>query len=219
MRRVEIADDLAEAALLAWMDLAESRGDTDSDSFRRWRDRAYALPAGAQREHAFRHQVDHWAGRLEFAGPFERALKLCPHVQQAVERVHVRRALRRKDEGSELWRDLATGKSRLSIHVLPSRFLDLEAMRFWVAVEMLRAEQMLDPAFGYQPSLSAEIESMPARAEAVRTRLTALWKTELESLARQLLGADGTMARPASDWPALMQRAVEIRTAAQPARP
>ena len=231
MTRIELAPDLSEAALLQWMDRAEAAEDPDALSFRRWRDAAYDARPGSARERAFRRQADHWAARLDFAGPFRRALERCPHVADAVERLAVRRAVRRKDEGSELWRDPARGRARLSLHVLASRFLDSGWLERFARIECLRAEDMLDPSFGYEPGLPAELDGDPARAEIVRDRLRELGQRRLVRRAAGRSGAEDPVpalearrfpdrARSSEDaatWSELLACALDTSTAGAPA--
>jgi hypothetical protein len=176
---------LVEEAVFQRARSLEAAGDALSVRWHREREARYALPV-AERPRAFAALALEWFERLELARPFTRALARVPEVLRAVREIRLERAVRARDEGSELYRDGAV--RRFVLTVLPARFLDKDALHELCLRELLYAQDMLAPAFGYVPELRDAGEG-PAQQELVRDRLRVLWAARVAGRVARELGA------------------------------
>jgi hypothetical protein len=79
---------------------------------------------------------------------------------------------------------------RLEIAVTAARFADPERLEWFLVHELLRAEDMLDPAFAYRAELGPDLARGDPRTELVRDRLRALWELRLAGRTARLLGRE-----------------------------
>lgn len=163
----------------------------------RWnaeREELYSLPA-PERSTAFGALALRWFRRLGFRGLLERCLERVPHVRAGVLEVRLERAPGPRAEGSELFHG-AYGM-RLVLSIAATRFGDPAALEALLMHELLRAEDMLDPAFAYRADLGPDLARGDPRAELVRDRLRALWELRLRARTARLLGheCDGPQRR------------------------
>ena len=198
---------------------------------RRWnreRESIYLLPV-AERPAAFGALALRWFAHLGLERLLERCLDRVPHVRASVLEVALERALGPRAEGSELFHGEGGGEDglRLVLWVAARRFGDPSALEEFLLQELLRAEDMLDPAFAYRPELGPGLVRGDPRAELVRDRLRALWELRLAGRTARLLGHSGGQpaARvlerafagvPASELAALAGRAVAGELASFP---
>jgi hypothetical protein len=155
---------------------------------RRWnreREEIYLLPA-AERSAAFDGLALRWFRRLGFEALLERCLERVPHVRAGVLELRLERALGPRSEGSEVFRG-APGL-RLEVAVTAVRFAETDRLERFLVHELLRVEDMLDPAFAYQAELGPDLARGDPRAELVRDRLRALWELRLAGRTARLLG-------------------------------
>src|SRR5262245_45222967 len=157
----------------------------DEWRWNREREEVYLLPA-AGRVDAFGVLARRWFRHLGFEALLERCLEHVPHVQAGVLELRLERAPGPRSEGSEVYRG-APGL-RLEIAVAAARFADPPALEAFLLHELLRAEDMLDPAFAYRAELGPDLVRGEPRSELVRDRLRALWELRLEGLTARVLG-------------------------------
>jgi len=198
---IEIAPDLVEEALFLWMRAAADRGeDALVARWERGREAAYRERSGSARASAFRALARSWSRELELEAPLGSALERCPHASERIERVLVRKVARARDEGSELYVDEsgtdAVARARLTLTLRARTFLDPRELFETALREFLHAEDMLDPDFGYRPSLPAELAEEPARHELVRDRLRVLWEARVAGRMAALGGGSGPLPDP-----------------------
>jgi hypothetical protein len=155
---------------------------------RRWnaeREEIYLLPV-AERGAAFEALGLRWFRGLGLERVLERCVERVPHVRQGVREVRLKRAQGRREEGSELYQG-ADGM-RFVLSIVPARFATPDALEALVVHELLRAEDMLDPAFAYRPQARGDLVPGDPRAELVRDRMRVLWELRLRGRAARLLG-------------------------------
>jgi hypothetical protein len=186
---------LVEEAVFQWFhrgarvepvnDSSDSRGPAADE--RRWnreREEVYLLPA-AERSATFDALSLGWFRRLGFETLIERCLERVPHVRAGVLELRLERALGPRSEGSEVFRG-APGL-RLEIAVTAARFADPARLERFLVHELLRAEDMLDPAFAYRAELGPDLVRGDPRTELVRDRLRTLWELRLAGRTARLL--------------------------------
>ena len=76
------------------------------------------------------------------------------------------------------------------------RFLDREKLFAFALRELLYAEDMLAPSFGYRPKLALDPELEPARVELVRDRFRVLWEARVAGRAERRSGREADASAP-----------------------
>lgn len=152
----------------------------DEHEFRRARNRLYLLAEGEQREHAFQELHATWFMRLGLAQPIHTALGELPILAERCRRCLVRRAPARQDEGADLL--VAEGEGRAARTVLmrlrAGAFDDTGELLALLRAELLHVADMLDPAFGYEPTLPPA-DGGPSYERLLRDRYRALWEVSV----------------------------------------
>ena len=92
-----------------------------------------------------------------------------------------------RDQGSELYSSPALhgedGQGPIMVLAFPpSAFLKPDSLRNFLLRELLHVTDMLDPGFGYRPSLPDALAEDRARAELVRDRFRVLWEARIAGL-------------------------------------
>ncbi len=197
MTAIHYASDLVEEAVFLFMQ--EQADAVDALLWQGQRDALYGSTTSQERDGAFLTHARMWFERLALARPIVTALATFPRVRAGVERVDVRRVLRARQEGSELYgaTDPARGGARrFVLGVLPSCFLDPEALEQLALRELCYADDLLDPAFAFDPR-RADAESDPARRELARDRFKVLWRARVDGRLQRRRGS--TSAPPSAD--------------------
>jgi hypothetical protein len=167
---LSFSPDLVEEAVLAAI-----AGRPEERSFRRLRDPIYRLRA-EEREAAFSRLHDAWFERLGIDEPLRQALDELPELAERAGRCVVSRALSRADETVDLLvapeEDDRGGRSVL-VRLRTSALADRARLLAWLRAELLKVVDMLDPVFGYEPTLPAGDD--PAHERLARERYRAIW--------------------------------------------
>lgn len=180
-----VAPGLAEAAV--WLAMDHKSGATYFEE----RDALYAIDDPDERDRAFRRLHNSWLERLGHAQPLVDALAAQPLIGASVATCIVRKAQRGRDEGAELFvRPGAAERDarRLTLAILPATFIDAVALESLLERELMHIADMLDPTFGYQPTLP--VDGRPGKL--TQERYTALWTA---SVAARLCRASRTRIR------------------------
>jgi len=159
----------------------------DEWRWNREREEVYLLPA-AERTGAFGALSLRWFRNLGFEALLERCLERVPHVRAGVLELRLERAPGPRAEGSEVFR--GEQGLRLELSITAARFADPAGLEALLLHELLRAEDMLDPAFAYRAELGPDLVRGEPRAELVRDRLRALWELRLAGRTARLLGRE-----------------------------
>jgi hypothetical protein len=167
---ISFSADLAEEAVLRAI-----AGRADEPAFRRVRDPLYRLPP-EDREPAFNRLHLEWFARLGLEQPFHQALGEIPALGEACVRCLVTRALSRQDETVDLLvaseEGGRAGRSVL-VRVRATALEDAARLLAWLRTELLKVADMLDPEFGYLPTLPSGGD--PAYERLARERYRAIW--------------------------------------------
>ena len=182
---LELDPALVEEAVFLRLRRSAQERDPHADEWEREREATFALQGPRERESVFAKLARRWFDRLGLARALTEGLEGAPHLF-ALGRIRVRRALGRRDEGSDLFDQ--DGQTRFELALAPARFLDLAALREFLVLECLYAEDMLDPAFGYRRGLGPGLANEWARTELVRDRLAMLWRARTRGRAAARLG-------------------------------
>ncbi len=186
---VALEPALVEAAVL-WA----IAGRAEEGEFRRGRDRLYELADGEARETAFWDWHGAWFARLALGQPIQVALAELPLLAQHCRRGIVSAAPTRREEGADL---LVDGEVRtVLIRLRCTSFLDPAALLGLLRAELLHVADMVDSAFGYQPTLP-EVDGGPAAAHLLRERYRALWSASVAGRLARRGVADESLLRGA----------------------
>jgi hypothetical protein len=170
---------LVEAALLAAV-----RGRVEAREFQAERDRLYEIAEPEAREAAFTGHHVRWFERLELDRPFREALAEQPALAARCGRWLVARARAARDEAADLL--VAPGAPpTLLVRVTPETVAARDPLRVLLRRELLHVADMLDPRFGYSPSLPEDVSGGP-RERLVRDNYRVLWSAYVDGrLARR----------------------------------
>jgi len=163
--------------------------------YRRRINRLYDAPdRGRAFDEAYLEFFEDWGA----AKPCEEALASVRDVERAV----VARSLHPSDEGVDL---LAGTEFTVSMRLSAQRFLDADMLRCFLNHEMRHVHDMLDPAFGYEQSLSVKGRTRAER-ELVRGRYRVLWNLAIDAVETPPVDADERRAELKRAFGALDER-------------
>jgi len=169
---LEYAPELLEAALLHAL-----QGSPGASAFHQQRDPLYEIADPEAREASFCALHSAWFARLRLGQVIEQALQEHPLIVQQVQGCKVLRARSARDEGAELF--VAAARRWVVLRLRPERLVTPECLLTFLRHELLHIVDMLDPAFGYQPTLPpSEAESVPVHLLQERYRV--LWNTSID---------------------------------------
>lgn len=182
------------------------RGHIRETEFRGERDRIYEYEDAERREVAFQELHARWFGALGLDAPLAQALEELPSLAREARLCRIVGAKGRRKQGADLYvhTDASLGGPRerrsILIRLTPSAFLDPQALLDLLRHELLHVADMLDPAFGYEPSLRYA-GSDPSLETLIRNRYRALWNATVAGrLSRLGRARDGTRERCLADF-------------------
>ncbi len=150
------------------------------EPFHKERDKIYEIKDPDQRENEFRQLHRRWFLRLAMHRPIEEALDERQIIADSTARCIVAAAKTRKDEGAELFVEPiheAGDKAQhriIGLQIRPGTFLDPDSLLALARHEFLHIVFMLDPTFGYEPTL-AYPDDHPTHIPLLKRRYRALW--------------------------------------------
>lgn len=187
---ISFSADLAEEAVLRAI-----AGHADEQALRRARDPLYRFPP-EDREPAFTRLHREWFFRLGLDRPFRRALGELPALGEACARCLVSRALSRQDEIVDLLvapEEAARSGRSVLVRVCTTTLEDAPRLLGWLRAELLKVADMLDPAFGYQPTLPGGGD--PGHERLSRERYRVIWDASVTGrLVRRGVATDDAVA-------------------------
>ncbi len=159
------------------------RGDPKAERFHNERNHLYDIIDMDERERAFKEIHRSWFLRLGLANQIEKAGQEFPLLASSVASCVVACALRKRDEGAELFIDPEERlgeRERRTVRILlkPESFLDPLALLAFLRRELLHITDMLDPRFAYEPVLPVA-EGGPAHDRLLQDRYRNLWDTTI----------------------------------------
>lgn len=185
--RVDYDARLVEEAVLRAV-----RGRAEEGAFHRERSRLYERADVEERDAAFRELHAAWFVRLGLDRPIRRAFDERPRLGTWVGRCAVTAARSKRDEGADLFvrpaeagqgeaqrMHIGADRRSIGIQVLPESLLDPDRLLDLLRHELLHVEDMLDPRFGYEPSLPRS-EVGPAYDRLLQDRYRALWDATID---------------------------------------
>jgi hypothetical protein len=182
---LDYAPELLEAALLhALQEHAEA------PVFYQEREALYNITDAAQREAAFRRFHVAWFTRLALGQVIEQALSEHPLFLQHVQGCKVLGARSRRDEEAELFvasapciptagSPASSARRWIVLRLLPQRFAAPAPLLEFLRHELLHIADMLDPAFGYAPTIPPS-DVGPIYDRLLRDRYRVLWNTSID---------------------------------------
>ena len=150
-----------------------------STEFQERRNRIYEIADAGERDRLFNELNRAWFNRLGLGKVIGQCLQEQPLIGAHVERGFAVGATWTKEEGAELFvapDDVKNGHARRTLRLLirPESLLDEEALRPFLRHELFHIRDMLDPAFGYEPTLP-KAESGPTYDTLITNRYRMLW--------------------------------------------
>lgn len=160
---------------LAVRRMERSGGSASVDSFNARREILYEKKAD---ESAFREFYAAASRQMGLEVAFKRVISEYPDLTRRGVRFVVKRAYRGKDEGAELYVE-AEGKTLL-LSIRTERASEPPALENFLRHELLRASDMLDPAFEYSPGAPLG-GSSAVEDELIREQFAASWNESISS--------------------------------------
>ena len=159
--------------------IAALRGRPEEGAFYHERETLYAVDDPEERETRFRALHTAWFGRLGFTALITDAFSEQQGVVTGVDRRLVATARSWRDEGAELFvaggqGPEAPARRTLLLRLRPETFRDPLRLRALLRRELTHAADMLDPAFGYDPTTLRGSDT-PLPEPLLRERYRVLW--------------------------------------------
>ncbi|MBM4263652.1 MAG: hypothetical protein FJ145_19770 [Deltaproteobacteria bacterium] len=136
------------------------------------RDRLYEIADGEQRERAFQALYRTWFAKLGLSLTIEKALQEQPLIAESVGACFVVYAAHAKQEGAELY--VKDERRTLRLALRPAALRNADALQSFLRKELFHIADMLDPAFGYEPTLPKSPDG-PTYDNFITHRYRALW--------------------------------------------
>jgi hypothetical protein len=149
------------------------------------REKIYGVGDADERERQFSLLNQKGFETLALGAPLYQALAEEPLLASTIERCRVLAAVSRGDEGAELFvaSDRAGSERRTSrsivLRVSPQAFLEPHKFLLFLRHELSHIADMVDPAFGYDPSLPTA-EGGPGHLKLILNRYRVLWDTAID---------------------------------------
>jgi hypothetical protein len=180
--RIEFDARLMEEAVFLAVRQAAVGGASDrATAYRRRLDTVYDLPPGSrERERGFRVLHAAWFDALGLHARVAERVAEVPVLAGGCDRLLVDTAPTRRQEGAELFvRRSAGGAARTTVLRLRASLLcDAEAVRPFLRRELQHCADMVDPGFGYRPTLDGAGD--PARESLWRDRYRVCWDASVD---------------------------------------
>lgn len=146
------------------------------------REACYESADSEARERAFVALNQEWFARLRLADPILKAIEEYPDVSARTARCILAPAYRARDECAELYGHTPipyTDKPTLVIRLRPESFNRPDEITGLLRHELMHISDMLDPAFGYDPSPQQFLhdDGVPT---VLRDRYRVLWDTYID---------------------------------------
>ncbi|NIR71934.1 hypothetical protein GWO43_05880 [candidate division KSB1 bacterium] len=154
-------------------------GHAEEPAYRQERDALYSIQDQEEREEAFQVLNAKWYERLGLSEPLQQVLETWPILKSRTHTCVLVKARSKKDVGAELYVAATNGhvdrESRsLVIQVTPELLAQSEPLLTFLRRELLHIVDMLDPEFGYQPTLPIS-EMGPTHQRFLQERYRVLW--------------------------------------------
>lgn len=140
--------------------------------FHREREKLYAILDPDERNDAFFNFNLEWFREWDLENLLLQAISEFPILKSSLSLLAFRKARLKKEEGAELYR--AAGDSKGVVTLLSSHFVHPAGLALFLRKELFHLHDMLDPAFGYQPTLQEQhLTELQERIASERYKL--LW--------------------------------------------
>ena len=171
------------------------RGTTGEKAYHAAREVCYQEPDLERRNHNFLRLDRDWFVKLNLARPAIDALAEWRMLLSRVQRCILAPSFRRRDGGAELYGTHALDgpKPNLLIRLDVDLFSYPARMRAFMRHELMHIDDILDPEFEYDPSLSQFLDKHGI-PNAIRDRYRILWNVQIDG--RLSTRYDGTIAPP-----------------------
>lgn len=178
--RTEYQPDFLEAAVSGCL-RGRRKGVTSLliTRFQLERERVYRTLDPDAREADFRRLHLKWFQEWGLEGPLMRAAGILKSCAGRIESLMYRKARSGKDEGAELYTN-GEGVRRVVVALLPERFDDDAALEIFLRHELAHIFDMLDPAFGYIPSLHIQ-GATSTQLRLATDRYRVLWNAAIDA--------------------------------------
>ncbi len=178
----------------------ETRSPEERVRFRRERNPIYQISDLELRETRFRQMHGEWFGRLGLADPIVRLLREQPLLSPGAGLCIVLLARDAKEESADLYRSESSSEVEsgiqptIVIRLRPATLLDEEHLCLLLRHELGHVVDMLDPEFGYDPSLALS-DAGAWFDNLVRARYHVVWDARIDGR----LSAAGYLSQEAEE--------------------
>ena len=178
-KKLTFESDFVENAV--FLAIRQYETNNPSEYAEKWhtdRNRIYSIKEDQARAKAFGQLDEEWFIRLGLRERFETMVSSFPILKDYSLMIRIRRALSRKDEGSELY---IQGEMKTNlVKIQTTRLFEDNYLERFLRHEWLRVSDMLDPVFQYSPhaalSGASELED-----NLIRDRYRILWNLYLSA--------------------------------------
>jgi hypothetical protein len=175
---LEYAPDLLEAVLLHVL-----QNHPEAHAFHQQRDPLYEVTDPEAREASFNALHTTWFSHLGLGQVIDQALRELPLILRRTLGCKVMRARTARDEGAELFVAPSTPvpgeRCWVVLRLRPEQFTASAVLLECLRRELMHIVDMLDPAFGYHPTLPLS-DAGPMYERLLRDRYRVLWDTSID---------------------------------------
>jgi hypothetical protein len=175
---LEYAPDLLEAVLLHVL-----QNHPEAHAFHQQRDPLYEVTDPEAREASFNALHTTWFSHLGLGQVIDQALRELPLILRRTLGCKVMRARTARDEGAELFVAPSTPvpgeRCWVVLRLRPEQFTASAVLLECLRRELMHIADMLDPAFGYHPTLPFS-DAGPMYERLLRDRYRVLWDTSID---------------------------------------
>jgi hypothetical protein len=168
-------DDFLEAAVFV---VSRSRSSLQLRRYHRERERLYLVLDPDDRNDAFFKLHLDWFREWALEQELIRTLDEFPLVRANLNALVFRSARATKDEGAELYVNREHAHSGV-VAFRPERFAHVDGLKKFLRHEFTHLHDMLDPAFGYSPTLPSQRQNA-AQQRLTRERYRLLWDITID---------------------------------------
>lgn len=178
-RKLSFESDFVENAV--FLAIRRYEANSPGDCAGKWhteRNKIYSIKDAQARAKAFRQLDEEWFVRFGLRERFESLLSDFPILEGPSLVIRIRRALSRKEEGSELY---VQGEVKTNlVKIQTTRLFEDDDLEKFLRHEWLRISDMLDPIFQYSPHVALS-DAGEMEDNLIRDRYRILWDLYLSA--------------------------------------
>jgi len=143
------------------------------------REEIYSVPDPEERDRRFAELAQEAFEALSLREPIDKALAEHPILAEKLSRLLIVPARAQRDEGAELFVEPGVARNAV-LRLRPETFLEPDKLLGILRHEVFHIADMLEPAFGYDPSPPQTASDKPSTQAVVVERYGALWDAVID---------------------------------------